>query len=972
VLCLQSVFIKDGLSQVLVANSTSADGSYTTLKSAFDKINLFSQSGKNILITISGNTVESASAVLNESSSPWTSLKIIPSANATISGNISGPLITLNGADKVVINGINGANTLTLDNSSATNSAATIQFKNDASQNKITNCIIKGSSAGDNNSTTYGGVVWIYTGTTTGNDNDTISNCDIGPSGSNLPFMAIRGYGTTGKHNDGVVISDNTIHDFFCSTSITGTEGVYVGLYNNAWTIKGNKFYQSAARTYSITASEYRAIYITNTTTPGGGYIIDNNTIGYASATLTGSTTITGSSNMIRCIYIKTLSTAASSTISNNKIAAITQTTSRNGTTSTIVNSPFIGIAVDAAGPVTISNNIIGLTSGTASITVNHNYNSFAFGIVYVIGIFTSGASVHTISGNEIGAIKLNKSSNFGYVSFNGIKTEGNAAVSILDNKIGNSTAANISSNFTQGLLTGINISNSASGLIASGNTISNFSLTSTSTSGNAAEIVGIDVNSPSGTVTLSNNIISNLFYSMNPNADDVVTGIRSAEFTGAIYTITGNTISSLSSNYSSGFSYSYLYGMDFDHESSGNIISSNQIYGLYMDNTGYLYGINVNYAGCTFTNNMISVGYGIPTNKSIGCTGVFLQQTYNYPEYFYFNTIILGGTSSFANYTYALYGGALASGSTIINNIIINDRAVTGTNGLPDAAMWLSSLFGVTSDYNLLYVNPAVNYLIHSGSGSYTTLTAWKTTGKDVNSISSPLTFVDPQSDLHLISADCEIVSDKGTPVSGITLDIDGESRDPVNPDIGADECFLILPIELIAFSAEVIHHSSVLVSWTTASEVNNDYFEVERSKDAEIFEAIGIVAGSLFSDSHKEYQFEDTNPLQGISYYRLKQVDTDASITFSPWMVVEIADEQPIIFSPNPVNDNLTVSNIFFTNDENILISLYDITGRLVLTKLMHTSDAVLNVKSLSPGLYYLSAEYGSHIYNSKLVKQ
>jgi hypothetical protein len=195
----QIIFVHGAVSQVSVTNSSGADGSYTTLKAAFDQINLFSQSGKNISITLSGNTLETASAVLNQSSSPWSSLKIIPSGNVTISGTIAGPLIDLNGADKVTINGINGGNTLTLDNSSTGNTASTIRFINDASANKITNCIIKGSSAGDNNSTGYAGVVWFYTGSITGNDNDTISSCDIGPSGSNLPYMAIRGYGTTAK-----------------------------------------------------------------------------------------------------------------------------------------------------------------------------------------------------------------------------------------------------------------------------------------------------------------------------------------------------------------------------------------------------------------------------------------------------------------------------------------------------------------------------------------------------------------------------------------------------------------------------------------------------------------------------------------------------------------------------------------------------------------------------------------------------
>src|SRR5690349_20677144 len=95
------LLLSRAFSQVSVTNSNSANGTYGTLKQAFDKINLYPQSSNNIVITISGNTAETATAVLQESSGPWNSLKIIASASATVSGNINGALISLNGADKV-------------------------------------------------------------------------------------------------------------------------------------------------------------------------------------------------------------------------------------------------------------------------------------------------------------------------------------------------------------------------------------------------------------------------------------------------------------------------------------------------------------------------------------------------------------------------------------------------------------------------------------------------------------------------------------------------------------------------------------------------------------------------------------------------------------------------------------------------------------------------------------------------------
>ena len=93
---------------VTVTGSTGADGSYVTVKAAFDALNLNgTQGGNTISISIIGNTTEAASAVLNQPSvSSWTSLTISPSGGAvrTVSGTIAGgAVLNLNGADNVLI-----------------------------------------------------------------------------------------------------------------------------------------------------------------------------------------------------------------------------------------------------------------------------------------------------------------------------------------------------------------------------------------------------------------------------------------------------------------------------------------------------------------------------------------------------------------------------------------------------------------------------------------------------------------------------------------------------------------------------------------------------------------------------------------------------------------------------------------------------------------------------------------------------
>ena len=138
---------------VNVSGSTGADGSYATLKDAFDALNTnTTQTGNTIAVSVIGDTAETATALLNQpAGGTWTSLTISPSGGATrtISGNLSAPLVILNGADAVVIDGLNtGGNGLTISNTStsATVGTSTIKFINDATNNTITNCSILGSA----------------------------------------------------------------------------------------------------------------------------------------------------------------------------------------------------------------------------------------------------------------------------------------------------------------------------------------------------------------------------------------------------------------------------------------------------------------------------------------------------------------------------------------------------------------------------------------------------------------------------------------------------------------------------------------------------------------------------------------------------------------------------------------------------------------------------------------------------------
>ncbi|MEM9328202.1 MAG: T9SS type A sorting domain-containing protein, partial [Bacteroidota bacterium] len=124
---------------------------------------------------------------------------------------------------------------------------------------------------------------------------------------------------------------------------------------------------------------------------------------------------------------------------------------------------------------------------------------------------------------------------------------------------------------------------------------------------------------------------------------------------------------------------------------------------------------------------------------------------------------------------------------------------------------------------------------------------------------------------------------------------------------DFTATGAGALLPIELLEFKARVEDQTAVL-NWSTASELDNDYFTIERSYDWENFEAIGTLEGAGNSEQILHYQFVDRDPLPGVSYYRLKQTDFDGGFTYSNLVMLEYevstVSETQISVYPNPTS--------------------------------------------------------------------
>ena len=247
--------VKTGFSQVtLTATSGTATGSFTTLKGAFDAINTGTHKGV-IVIKINNNTTETVSASLTASASAstsapyYTSVTIYPTTTGlSITGAFATPLINLNGADNVTIDGrVNTTGTtksLTITNTSAVATAgtSTIRFIGDASNNTVQYCTLKGSST----DAAAGIVLFSTTTATTGNDNKTIDNNDITcAADAGRPLNAVFALGTTGKNNESNTISNNNIYNFL--NKAIASQGINISSYNSGFTISGNSFYETAS-----------------------------------------------------------------------------------------------------------------------------------------------------------------------------------------------------------------------------------------------------------------------------------------------------------------------------------------------------------------------------------------------------------------------------------------------------------------------------------------------------------------------------------------------------------------------------------------------------------------------------------------------------------------------------------------------------------------------------------------------------
>jgi hypothetical protein len=167
-----------------------------------------------------------------------------------------------------------------------------------------------------------------------------------------------------------------------------------------------------------------------------------------------------------------------------------------------------------------------------------------------------------------------------------------------------------------------------------------------------------------------------------------------------------------------------------------------------------------------------------------------------------------------------------------------------------------------------------------------------------------------------------------------------------------------LLLPIELLFFKGKQ-EKESIELSWATATELNNDYFNIEKSIDGIKWDVLGNIPGAGSSTQILRYTFKDNMPDEGVQYYRLKQTDFDGTFTYSTAIAINFegpANGNSIAVYPNPNSSNqLNFRGI--GHDIPYTLELKKVTGELLYHQTLNTHSIAL--PEIEKGVYLITLQ-------------
>jgi len=170
-------------------------------------------------------------------------------------------------------------------------------------------------------------------------------------------------------------------------------------------------------------------------------------------------------------------------------------------------------------------------------------------------------------------------------------------------------------------------------------------------------------------------------------------------------------------------------------------------------------------------------------------------------------------------------------------------------------------------------------------------------------------------------------------------------------------------LPVKLVNFTASLTNNQTAL-NWTTASEINNKGFQVEKSNDGKNFSAITFVSGAGNTNRLMNYTYNDDNKLT--AFYRLKQIDFDGKFEYSN--IVKVSNDELLIdLNPNPFSDDIVLSS----PNKIVNAEIIDMNGKTKIMEIVNSNKVTINTSALSNGIYFIRVNDGKKVITKRIIK-
>ena len=178
------------------------------------------------------------------------------------------------------------------------------------------------------------------------------------------------------------------------------------------------------------------------------------------------------------------------------------------------------------------------------------------------------------------------------------------------------------------------------------------------------------------------------------------------------------------------------------------------------------------------------------------------------------------------------------------------------------------------------------------------------------------------------------------------------------------------VLPVELVHFTARE-KDQMVYLTWETLTEINSDYFLLEKSQNGRDWSILAHLDGSLESNQSIVYDYIDRRPFIGTNYYRLSQYDLDGSLEVFDIVSAETHAADEIQLFPNPAENELYINLPLGDSYTDYEISIYNMLGVKMDVKISDTGTSRIDLSQLKSGTYYLNVVSGRNEYQLIFVK-